>query len=143
MLLGAVGLCGCAGRTPFRIVLPDLPATSVAELTARYPLATGQTLRAERLGATANVSYHFVQLAPGAGERPHVHARHDLVVTVLRGSGAQWIRDQPLPMKQGDSAVIPAGTPHRFVNGSDGVAAALVIFAPPYDGGDQVLLDAP
>lgn len=130
---------GCAPRPSPRVVLPD-GAPVLAELQAQYPLGQ-QTVRAERLGATANLSFHFVQLAPGAGERPHLHAHHDLVVTVLRGSGTQWIGDRSLALKAGDSAVIAAGTAHRFVNTGDGIAAALIIFSPPHDGGDQVFLD--
>jgi len=135
-------VCGCASRPSPRLLLPDGSLT-VSELAARYPMAPGQKVRAERIGTTANVSYHFVQLAPGAGERPHRHAQHDLMVTVLRGGGTQWIREAALPLQAGDSAVIPAGTPHRFVNTGAGPAAALIVFSPPHDGSDQVFLDQP
>ncbi|HVN87492.1 MAG TPA: cupin domain-containing protein [Candidatus Binatia bacterium] len=133
-------VCGCGPRPIPRVFLPDQP-TTLAELCRRYPLAPGQSVRVDRLGVAANASYHFVQLSPGAGERPHLHAQHDLAVTMLRGGGTQWIRDHALPLQAGDSAVIPAGTPHRFVNTGDTPAAALVIFSPPHDGSDQVFLD--
>ncbi|MBI1814663.1 MAG: cupin domain-containing protein [Deltaproteobacteria bacterium] len=136
----AVGVVGCAQHRPPQVVLPGLP-TNLSELATRYPLAPGQPVRAERLGATAHVSYHFVQLAPGAGERPHLHAQHDLIATILHGRGTQWIGEQSIEMRAGDSATIPAGTPHSFVNTGDCPSAALVIFSPPYDGSDQVFLD--
>jgi len=132
----------CAARQAPHALLPDR-SPMLTELTAQYPLAAGQSVRAERLGATTNLSYHLVQIAPGAGERLHIHAQHDLVVTLLRGVGTQRIRDELLPLKAGDSAVIPAGTPHRFVNTGNEVSAAFVIFSPPFDGSDQIFLDTP
>jgi mannose-6-phosphate isomerase-like protein (cupin superfamily) len=135
-------LWGCTSTRIPTVWLPD-GRVDVAALTVRDPLAAGQAVRAERLSATERVSVHFVQLAPGAGERSHLHATHDLTVIVLQGSGTQWIRAESLSLQPGDSAVVPAGTPHRFVNTGDGVAAALVVFSPPHDGSDQVFLDAP
>ena len=139
LLILMSAIAGCVARAAPQIILPD-GARTLAELMAQYPLAAGQPVRAERLGASASVSYHFIQLAPGAGERPHLHAQHDLVVMLLRGSGIQWIRDQSLALKAGDSVVVPAGTPHRFVNTGDNPAAAFIVFSPPHDGSDQVFL---
>jgi mannose-6-phosphate isomerase-like protein (cupin superfamily) len=135
------GLLGCAGRRSPRLALPSAAAANVEDLIVRYPLAKNQPIRADRLGATADVSYHFVQIQPHAGERPHLHAHHDLVALILRGAGTQWIGDRAIPLGAGDSVVIPAGTPHYFVNTGNDPAVALVLFSPPHDGTDQVFLD--
>ena len=137
-----IGPFGCAERRPTQVLLPGVPDVTVEALETRYPLAAGQSVRVERLGSTTNVSYHFVQLAPGAGERLHLHTTHDLLAVVLRGAGTQWIAQQAKSVHPGDSVLIPANTPHRFVNTGDTSAAALIIFSPPYDGSDQVFLDA-
>jgi quercetin dioxygenase-like cupin family protein len=136
-------LVACGSPRATRILLPEQPVLEAAELQAGLPIAPGQSIRAERLGATKAVSYHLVQLRPGAGERPHVHVEHDLVVVVIAGNGTQWIAGRPMHLQAGDAAVIPAGTAHLFVNTGDQPAAALVVFSPPHDGSDQVFLDRP
>ena len=44
-------------------------------------------------------------------------------------------------MRVGDTAVVPKGVPHYFVNNGDQPAAAFVTFTPPYDGTDNVPVD--
>jgi len=142
-LLLLAPLLGCAASVPPHLLLPDATPVSLSELAARYPLPPDKPVRTERLGATAHVSYQLVQLQPGAGERPHLHAQHDLIALILAGHGTQWVGERAYPVATGDSVVIASGTPHRFVNTGEEPAAALVIFSPPYDGGDQVFPDTP
>jgi len=142
-LLLLVPLLGCAKSVPPHLLLPGAIPVSVSELAARYPLPPDKPVRAEHLGATAHVSYQLVQLRPGAGERPHLHAQHDLIALMLAGHGTQWVGERAYPMERGDSVVIASGTPHQFVNTGEEPAAALVIFSPPYHGGDQLFLDKP
>jgi len=108
----------------------------VAALADEYPLPTGENIRAVILGQTDALSYHFVQVRDR--ERPHVHAAHDLVVTLLRGRGTVHSGGGIFPMEVGDVVVIPRGTVHYFVNDGFDPTAALVTFAPPFDGKDQV-----
>ncbi len=103
---------------------------------AAHPLPPGANIRSLPLGRTEACSYHLVQVRDR--EAPHVHATHDLAVTVLRGHGQLYIRGEARPMEVGDVAVVPRGTPHYFVNSGAVPAAAFVTFAPPYDGKDQV-----
>ncbi|MBI4515189.1 MAG: cupin domain-containing protein [Deltaproteobacteria bacterium] len=138
VLAFAIAALGCTARTPPRVVLPGAAPVELAELLDRYPLAADQPVRAERLAVTAELSYHLVQVRPGAGERPHLHAQHDLVVLLLLGQGTQWINRQPAAVRAGDTLAIPAGASHYFVNTGNTPAAALVIFSPPHDGSDQV-----
>ena len=111
------------------------PSTLTA-LLQQNPLRAGENIRAVALGQTDALSYHMVQIRDR--EQPHVHATHDLAVTLLRGAGRLYIRGTPHDMRPGDVALVPHGTPHQFVNTKSTPAVAFVTFAPPYDGKDQV-----
>ena len=88
------------------------------------------------LSQTASASTHLIQIRDR--EQPHVHAVHDLTVSLLRGSGTVYLHGVPYKMSAGDVLFIPRSTPHYFVNGDSEPTAAFVTFAPPYDGKDQV-----
>ena len=136
----AVALAGIVSCAPApRVIAPsadggDLP--SLDAVLAAHPLPEGQNISATLLGRTETLSYHLVQIRDR--EQPHLHATHDLVVMLLRGTGTLYRRGQPHPMRAGDVAVVPHGTPHYFVNATSSPGVAFVTFAPPYDGKDQV-----
>jgi quercetin dioxygenase-like cupin family protein len=71
-------------------------------------------------------------------EQPHLHAAHDLVVTLLVGNGELHLRGTSQRMEGGDVAIIPRGVPHYFVNTGSAPAAAFVTMAPPAERPDQV-----
>jgi mannose-6-phosphate isomerase-like protein (cupin superfamily) len=137
-VIASVVLSGAACARAPHIITPETPAVDnrLTDFLAAHPLPVGQNISALPLGRTDALSYHLVQIRDR--EQPHVHATHDLVVTLLRGSGQLYVRDEPQPMRCGDVAVVPRGTPHHFVNTGRAPAAAFVTFAPPYDGADQV-----
>jgi quercetin dioxygenase-like cupin family protein len=129
-------------RTP-RIVAPEAQSIdhgSLAVLLAAHPLAATENINALPLGRTDAISYHLVQIRHR--EQPHIHTTHDLVVTLLRGKGRLFVRGEPHEMHPGDVAVVAHGTPHYFVNTDCAPSAAFVTFAPPYDGTDQVPVQA-
>lgn len=131
------GAVGCAAAP--RLVLPDAHGghqTDVDALLAAAPLPAGENIRALLLERTETSSYHLVQVRNR--ERPHVHAAHDLSMTLLRGEGALYIGGVAHQVRPGDVAVIQRGTAHYFVNAADTPAIAFVTFSPPYDGTDQV-----
>jgi len=135
-------LAAACCRTP-HVVIPGPTGASKADLPAllaAHPLPAGQNISAMVLGKTEALSYHLVQIRDR--ERPHIHAVHDLVVTLVRGKGQLYVRGEPQEMHQGDIAVVARGTPHYFVNADANPAVAFVTFAPPYDGSDQVPIDA-
>jgi quercetin dioxygenase-like cupin family protein len=132
-------LWGTACARPPHILLPEAHGVDDASLTAllaAHPLAATQNISALPLGRTDALSYHLVQIRDR--EQPHIHATHDLVVTLLRGKGRLFVRGEPHEMHPGDVAVVTHGTPHYFVNTDCTPAVAFVTFAPPYDGTDQV-----
>ena len=141
-VIGCVALLGCAPAP--HVLVQDGPALRDARLDATlaaHPLPAGQNISATILGHTDALSYHLVQIRDR--ERPHVHATHDLVVTLLRGTGTLYIRGVAHAMRAGDIAVVPRGAPHYFVNTDSTPAASFVTFAPPYDGTDQVPVPEP
>lgn len=113
------------------------PATGIdCSIPSAHPLPPGQNISALALGRSESCSYHLIQICDR--EQPHVHAVHDLAVTVLQGTGRLYIRGEPHAMRPGDVTVVPHATPHYFVNTGAEPAAAFVVFAPPYDAKDQV-----
>ncbi len=139
LAITVLALAGCTpARTP-RVYVRDAATaggTTLEAIAAAHPLPPGANISVVPLGRTDACSYHLVQVRDR--EAPHVHAAHDLAVTVLRGRGQLYIHGQAQPMEVGDVAVVPRGTPHYFVNTGQSPAAAFVTFAPPYDGKDQV-----
>ena len=133
-LSGAFLLIGCAPHP--RVLLHDPPrAESVAALVERSPLPAGENIKPVEIGRGENMSVHLIQIREG--EKPHVHTRYDLSVVLVEGHGSLWLADRKLPMKSGDSAFIPRGTRHYFVNEGSDPAAAIVTFSPPFNGPDS------
>ncbi len=128
---------GCV-RVPSMFVpgTHGVDGSSLAALLAAHRLLKGENVSALALGRTEACSYHLVQIRDR--EQPHVHATHDLAVTLLRGNGSLAIQGQVHEMQAGDVAVVPRGTPHYFVNSDSEPAVAFVTFAPPFDGTDQL-----
>lgn len=109
---------------------------TLQSITASDPLAEGQPKKATSLARGEYASSHVVQIRDR--EDPHVHAKHDLSVTLIEGSGELYLAGTRLVMRAGDSAFIPRGVPHYFVNTGADVAVAVATYAPPFDGRDSV-----
>jgi mannose-6-phosphate isomerase-like protein (cupin superfamily) len=98
-------------RSP-HVITPQARGIDDVQLTAllaAHPLPATQNISALPLGHTDAFSYHLVQIRDR--EQPHIHATHDLTVTLLRGNGQLYIRGEPQEMRAGDVAVVPHGTP--------------------------------
>jgi len=128
-------LCACAPREPVFIGTPP-GTTALGAVLAANPPAPGENIHVTPLQRGEHVSLQLVQVRDR--EKPHVHTRYDLVVLLIRGHGVLRLGDAALAMRPGDVAFVPRGTPHFFVNDGQDPAAALVIFAPAFDGPDQV-----
>jgi mannose-6-phosphate isomerase-like protein (cupin superfamily) len=130
----AIWLGACAQRP--HLLVSDPPSRTELEAIVRdAPLAAGENIRPKELRRGPSSSAHLVRIRDR--EQPHVHTRYDLTVVLVGGRGTLWLAGKPLPMREGDVALIPKETPHYFVNESRGPAAALVVFSPPFDGPDQ------
>lgn len=129
----ALQLAACAASP--RVLLHDPPrAETVRSLVARSPLPPGENIRPSEIDRGESASVHLVQIRDR--EKPHVHTRYDLTVTLLEGRGSLWLAEEKLPMRAGDVAFIPRGTRHFFVNEGGDTAVAVVVFSPPFDGPD-------
>jgi quercetin dioxygenase-like cupin family protein len=117
-------------------VLPDpARAEDVEALLAGSPLGPGENIKAVPLQKGEHASVTLVQIRDR--EPPHRHIRYDIMVMLVRGTGTLHLGERTLPMRAGDVSFITRGTPHYFVNDGDAPAAALVTFAPAFDGPDQ------
>jgi mannose-6-phosphate isomerase-like protein (cupin superfamily) len=65
-----------------------------------------------------NISFFLVNAPPGRGPRLHRH-NYDEVIVVQEGRAAVTAGNEQHEVKAGDIVVIPAGTPHKFVNSGD------------------------
>lgn len=133
-LCGVLLLPACAVHPPQ--LLTHAPPASAPAATAAPPLGAGENIRPRELRRSDSASISLIRIRDR--EAPHMHTRYDLTVVLVEGSGTLWLDGTPLPMRTGDVAFIPRGIPHWFVNESSTPAAALVTFAPPFTGPDQV-----
>jgi mannose-6-phosphate isomerase-like protein (cupin superfamily) len=136
--LAAICVTACSAPIP-RVLLPTdagVDEHDVGVLIEAHPLPPQQNILSVLLGRTEGLSYHLVQIR--SGESPHIHANHDLVVTLLRGRGDLHAGARIVPMEAGDTAVVRRGQVHYFINLGQSPAAAFVTFTPPFDGTDIV-----
>jgi len=103
--------------------------------------SSGEVFSSMELARNDRMSAHLVQIL---GREPaHIHAHHDLLVTVRRGSGILQVGQQVAPLVPGAAQVVRRGHPHCAAN-TGGIPLILVsYFFPPFDGQDRTLLTPP
>ena len=136
----ALGVAG-AGRAEPPAVLdaqlgPQRTTLSFDALAARAALAPDQLVRVEEIGRDAHTSHHLVALRKG--EEPHRHARHDLLIVMLRGHGSMLQGGEERAVGVGSILYVPRGHVHAFRNASAEPALAYVVYSPPFDGEDRI-----
>ena len=119
----------------------ELRQGNVSKLLADNPLGPGENIKITTLGQGQGASHHIVQIRDR--ESPHLHKAHDGTVIVLRGRGYLMMDTRRITLTAGDIAHIPRGVPHYYVNTDLEPTVAFVIFAPPYDGKDNVPVTMP
>ena len=77
-----------------------------------------------------NISFFLVNAPPGRGPKLHRHD-YDEVIVVQEGRATCIEGDQQREVEAGDIVVIPAGTPHTFVNSGDAPLRQIDIHASP------------
>jgi mannose-6-phosphate isomerase-like protein (cupin superfamily) len=141
-LLALLPTCGPAPQSAPAPVLNLAFAAHIEEplasLAARVPLAPDQDFRIEELGRSELTSHHVGAIR--TGEQLHRHDHHDQLVVLVRGHGTMRIGKEIRPIEQGSITFLPRGAPHAFTNGGVEPAIAYLVYAPPYDGKDRVIV---
>ena len=86
----------------------------------------------EFIGETqgAPFSAYVVNAKPGQGPRSHTHPYVEVAFT-LEGCATITVGDKTREVNAGGIVVIPANTPHRFVNSGDTILRQIDIHASP------------
>lgn len=78
----------------------------------------GRTFEGERYGSTA-ISCLLIDAPPGAGPGLHTHPYEEILV-VQEGRTTVTVFETEIEAVAGQIVVVPAGTPHKFVNSGQG-----------------------
>ena len=78
----------------------------------------------------APISAYIVNAPPGKGPPLHIHPYVEIAF-VLEGIATITVGNETRAVRAGDIAVIPANTPHHFVNSGDTVLKQIDIHAWP------------
>jgi mannose-6-phosphate isomerase-like protein (cupin superfamily) len=78
----------------------------------------------------APISAYIVNAKPGQGPPLHTHPYVEVEFTI-EGSGTITVGDEVRELQPGSIVVIPAGTPHRFVNSGKTILRQIGIHANP------------
>ena len=89
-------------------------------------------MSAEFVGEThgAPVSAYIVNAQPGQGPPLHTHPYVEIAFT-LEGTATITVGEEEREVTAGGIVVIPANTPHRFVNSGDSILRQIDIHASP------------
>lgn len=85
------------------------------------------------LHTTARSQVALMNLAPGeaSSEAPSVHPTQDQLLYLIEGDVEAEVSGERRRLHAGQLAVVPAGTPHRFINVGTAPARTLNIYTPP------------
>lgn len=77
-----------------------------------------------------NVSFLIIAAPPGSGPQLHSHP-YDEVFIVQEGQVTFTVGDETLKATDGQIVIVPAGTPHKFVNSGTGLLRQVDIHLSP------------
>jgi mannose-6-phosphate isomerase-like protein (cupin superfamily) len=72
-----------------------------------------------------------------SSEEMNVHKKSDQVLLLVEGELEAEVGGKKLTMRQGDSCIVPAGTPHRFENKGKNRAVTFNVYSPPEYPSDE------
>lgn len=112
-----------AGALPAVRFSPSMNIANIHESSEEFHL----------LETTGRTQTGTMRLAPGAAtsEKAETHPHSDQVVLVLEGALMAEIGDERGTITRGQSVVIPAAVPHRFINEGGERAFAFTVYGPP------------
>jgi mannose-6-phosphate isomerase-like protein (cupin superfamily) len=77
-----------------------------------------------------SVSFYLVEAPPGRGPALHTHP-YDEILVMQEGEATCVVGDETGVLHAGDIVVVPAGTPHSFVNTGTGPLRQMDIHVSP------------
>lgn len=77
------------------------------------------------------VSFIWVDLPPGGGPRLHKHTYGEIFI-IQEGRGTYTVDTTTLDAHAGQVVIVPADTPHKFVNSGDGPLRQIDIHLSPH-----------
>ncbi len=86
-------------------------------------------------------SLALAEVAPGRATRPHLHRIAEELYHVLAGHGRMTLGAQQFPVREGDTVLIPPGTPHHIENVGSESLRFLCCCSPAYRHEDTELLE--
>jgi quercetin dioxygenase-like cupin family protein len=95
-----------------------------------YELSPGALFRdlfASRLGSVGICGGYGI-FAPGSSLPCHTH-QFDESITIIQGKAVCLVQGQPYQLSDCDTALVPEGLPHRFLNQSDDPMAMIWVYA--------------
>ena len=73
-----------------------------------------------------------------SSEEMNVHRHSDQVLLLVEGELLAEVGGKKMTMRQGDTCIVPAGTPHRFENRGSSRAVTFNVYSPPeYPPGEK------
>ncbi len=66
-----------------------------------------------------------------SAERLSTHQDSDQILLVVEGEVTAEVGTETRTLRIGDVVIVPAGTPHRFVNSGNRMAVTFNVYAPP------------
>lgn len=108
-------------------------------LIALAPLGDDENIKVASVGADENSSHHVVALRDA--EPLHRHDLHDLFAVVLRGHGRMLIGKEERQVGPGSMIYVPRATVHSLRNDAEQPIVGYIVFTPPFDGKDRVLVE--
>ena len=133
----------CAPARSPEIYLPyrgnQLETLDYQQRIAEQPVPANEALSVIELDRTPAASFHLVQIQ--TREPLHVHRRHDGTAILLEGEGTLILGKDHVKMKPGDVVTVPRNVLHAYINEGNAPSVVYVIFSPPFDGKDRVVVE--
>ena len=140
--LAGLGFTACA-KPPAAVfdgIFPEGRKFAALGTLIDEPLHPEEQVRFETIGRDEHSSHHLIWVRIGGVLHRHDH--HELTAVLLRGFGRFQLGDEERELGTGSIIYAPRGVPHVFSNRSAETAVAYMVFTPPYEGKDRIIVDA-